>query len=332
MSDDDDFLVSHILTEDEVLVTGLLFADFDEQQIHRCSDRTNRTRFNSKYGASPTVICTLYEDLQKSSAVDRSVVPHRIMRLEGSPENFKWLLRSMMYVKKYPLEDEFEIYFHLTARYAPGQISNVTEKNQYLKYLKVTWPDDFAFADIWIMSINGTHIWIEEPSHEIYSMDTDYFSHKFNKAGINYKLGIALASGWLLWMNGPFKAGQNYLSIFVQEGLEQRLIHLGKKAIGDSAYKGHEEAVCYPNVCDSDAVRKFKSRALKRHEDFNGMTKTFKILRNCFRHGVGKIAAAFESVAVICQYKIETDDPLYDILIESVVYGNGDQERVPVED
>ena len=40
-SSDDDLLVSHILTEDKVLVTGLLLADFDEQQIHRCSNQTN---------------------------------------------------------------------------------------------------------------------------------------------------------------------------------------------------------------------------------------------------------------------------------------------------
>ena len=69
----------------------------------------------------------------------------------------------------------------------------------------------------------------------------------------------------------------------------------------------------YPNLSDSHGVQQFKFRALKRHESFNGMTKTFEILRNCFRHGIGKIGAAFESVAVICQYKIETDKPLYDL-------------------
>ena len=172
------------------------------------------------------------------------------------------------------------------------------------------------------MTVDGTHIWIAEPGHEEYSQDSKYFSHKFNKAGVNYELGIAIASGRLLWMNGPFKAGQNDLNIFVKEGLEQRLLLLKKKAIGDGIYRGHEKAVSYPNYSDSYGVKKFKSRALKRHEDFNGMTKTFKILSGRFRHGVGKIAAAFESVAVICQYKIERDEPLFDVLIEDVVFGN----------
>ena len=132
-------------------------------------------------------------------------------------------------------------------------------------------------------------------------------------------------------MNGPFKAGRNDLNIFIEEGLEARLLHLKKKAIGDGIYKGHDKAVSFPNKHDSYGVKKFKSRALHRHEDFNGMTKTFRILSGRFRHGVGKIARAFESVAVICQYKIEADEPLYDVLVEDIVFG-GPQEPVIDDD
>ena len=277
-----DVLVTHILTELEMLTEGLLLANYSKQQMQRCGERTNRSRFNSKFGASPAVICTIYEDLQKSSAKDTNINPPRLMRMEGSRANLTWLLRSMIYLKKYPLEGDFETIFHLSPRYARGQIWETIEKIQYLKFQKVTWSDDYASADIWIMTVDGTHVWIEEPGHAIYSQDSRYFSHKFNKAGINYELGISIASGRLIWMNGPFKAGRNDLNIFIEEGLEQRLLLLGKKAIGDGIYRGHEEAISYPNYNDSYGVKKFKSRALKRHEDFNGMTKTFKILNNRF--------------------------------------------------
>ena len=123
----------------------------------------------------------------------------------------------MMYLQKYPLKDQFETYFELTTQYARSHIWTVIEKIQHLKFQKVNWPDDFAFADIWVMSVDGTHVWIEEPSHEIYSMDLEYFSHKFNKAGINYKLGIALNLGELLWMNESFKAGKNDLKILAKK-------------------------------------------------------------------------------------------------------------------
>ena len=52
------------------------------------------------------------------------------------------------------------------------------------------------------MTVDGTHVWIEEPGHEIHSQDSQYFSHKFNKAGINYELGVSIALGRLIWMNG----------------------------------------------------------------------------------------------------------------------------------
>ena len=45
------------------------------------------------------------------------------------------------------------------------------------------------------------------------------------------------------------------------------------------------------------------------------MTKCFQILRQAFRHGVGKIGTAFEAVAVVCQYKIEAEEPLYLFLL-----------------
>jgi len=222
----------------------------------------------------------------------------------------------MMYLRKYPLESDFETFFSLTARYARGQIWETIEKIRYLKSKKITWPDDLGFEDIWILTVDGTHVWIEEPSGQF---DSKYWSHKFNKAGVNFELGIAISSGKLIWMNGPFKAGRSDKTIFVEDGLKQRLLDLGKKAIGDKAYSGHKEAISIPNIFDSYGVKKFKSRALKRHEAFNGMTKAFRILSGRFRHGVGKIGSAFESVAVICQYKIETDEPLFDVLVEDIV-------------
>ena len=74
-------------------------------------------------------------------------------------------------------------------------------------------------------------MWLYEPDHPEFSMDSEYYSHKFNKAGINYELGIAIATGKLIWLNGPFKAGKNDLHIFTTEGLKMRLLMLNKKGI-----------------------------------------------------------------------------------------------------
>ena len=303
----------HVVTAAEMLQEGLLSVKYNENMLNRCSNKANNFRFNSTFGVTPETLCEIYRDLQVSDAEDNSNPP-KSMRLKGSKSNLRWFLRAIFYLRKYPTEDDIERELEVNKGWARKRIWDIIEKIQFLKFLKIAWPDDFGGNDEWIMTVDGTHVWIAEPRHPVFSQDSDYYSHKFNKAGINYELGISLTSNNLIWMNGPFKAGKNDKIIFTEGGLKERLLHLHKKAIGDGGYAGHHEAVSTPNSHDSRQVKLFKSRALKRHEDFNGMTKNFQILRERFRHSVKKVARAFESVAVICQYKIEREEPLFDIL------------------
>ena len=105
----------------------------------------------------------------------------------------------------------------------------------------------------------------------------------FNRVGINYKLGIAIVENKLIWIKGLFKADKNDISIFTKHGLKNRLLNLNKKkTIDDSGYHGHYNCIFTPNAHYSQPVRAFKSRALKRHETFNGQTNVFKILRQQF--------------------------------------------------
>ena len=94
---------------------------------------------------------------------------------------------------------------------------------------------------------------------------------------------------------------------------------LKKKAIGDSGYSGHHKVISTYNAHDLNSVKLFKSRALKQHKAFNGMTKSFGIIQTRFRHGSFKVGIAFEAVCVICQYKIESEEPLFDVLIQDVL-------------
>jgi len=223
-------------------------------------------------------MCQIYEDLQISDGEDMTTDPPTSMRLEGSEKNLVWFLRSVYYLRKYPTQDDLERELAVNKGWASTKIWKVMVKIQYLKHKKVAWPDDLGGEDVWILTVDGTHVWIYEPGHPLFSQDSEFYSHKFNKAGINYELGICLASRKLVWMNGPFKAGKNDLTVFVGGGLRDRLRALGKKAIGDGIYKANQDTVSYPNSHDSRSVKKFKSRALKGHKAFNGMMKSFQIL------------------------------------------------------
>ena len=309
----------HIVTVGVMQYHGLRLSGLSERQLRRAKDKTNKFRFNSAFGALPAVLCSIYEDLNNSTAFDDKYDPPRPMRLKASKINFTWFLRTVLYLRKYPTEDDFERNLNINIHHGRDKIWNMVRRIQLLQFIKITWPDELGGNNIWIMSVDGTHCWIAEPGHPNFSQDSEYYSHKFNKAGINYELGIALATGKLIWMNGPFKAGRNDLNIFTQEGLEERLRILGKKSLGDGGYAGHHETVSSPNAHDSYQVKRFKSRGLKRQEDFNGMTKVFNILKHRFRHPLHKFPVAFEAVCVICQYKIESDEPLYDILVEALL-------------
>jgi hypothetical protein len=119
-------------------------------------------------------------------------------------------------------------------------------------------------------------------------------------------------------MKGPYAAGANDLKVFITKGLEQQLLADGIKAIGDGGYHGHQKSISAPNPHDSAGVRLFKSRALKRHETFNGLMKNFDSLSGRFRHSVARFENCFEAVCVICQYQIEIELPLFDIIVEGM--------------
>ena len=275
-SNDDNSLITHVVTPTEMMTTGLTIMGYTQERLSRCRPATNKLRFKRTFGVTARTMVTIYEDLQRITDVN--------MRLEGSKRNLNWFLRTIFYLRKYLTEDDIERELNVNKDYARQKIWDVMKKIQYLKHKKITWPRDFGGDNIWVISVDGTHVWLFEPSHPEFSQDSEYFSHKFNKAGINYKLGISLATGNLVWMNGPWKAGKSDLQIFIGGGLRNKLLAVGKKAIGDGIYRGYQDVVSYPNSQDSRPVAKFKSRALKRHKTFNGMTKCFQILRQAFCH------------------------------------------------
>jgi hypothetical protein len=78
-------------------------------------------------------------------------------------------------------------------------------------------------------------------SRQDWSQDRPYYSHIYNKAGVNYELGVSISYSRLLWMNSPFKAGKSDSSVFRDRGLKEKLRSIGKKAIGDRGYNEHTE-------------------------------------------------------------------------------------------
>jgi len=300
-----------VYTSDELLKIGLRLVNYTVRRIKRATRKTNIERFVGHFGGKPDVISLIWEDLQLTDNEEAKIgkddlfIDHYLMALHA--------------LKRYPTELEREAAFDISHAYGRDWVWFFVYKIRCLKYDKILWPEDNFGDDLWVITVDGTHCWIQEPRHESWSMDTRYFSHKFGKAALNYELGIALSTSRLVWMNGPFPAGESDNKTFKTRGLMKKLEETGKRGIADGGYPGHPQLLSTPNNHDSKAVKKFKSRALKRHEKFNGMTKTFGCLSGRFRHSIDRFTHCFEAVCVICQYQLENGEPLYDIMIEELL-------------
>ena len=301
--------VTSILTPKEIMKIGLkLIVGFKRQRIRRARRKTNVERFKGFFGASPAVYAEVWEDLQKTDVVEARVPPQ--------DRNAKHFLMAMHHLKRYPTELEREAMFDISRMWGRDWCWYFIEKVQALKAQKIVWPD--KWDDVWAMTVDGQHCWVHEQLHPIWSQDPQYFSHKYGKAGLNYELAISLFKSQVVSMKGPYTTGANNSKVFITKGLEQQLLADGIKAIGDGGYHGHQKSISTPNPHDSAGVRLFKSRALKRQETFNGLMKNFDSLSGRFRHSVARFENCFEAVCVICQYQIEIELPLFDIIVEGM--------------
>ncbi len=310
-SDDELNGVTVVFTPDDILKIGLKLVHYTNKRIKRSRKSRNIERFKSHFGAVPVVVANIFDDLQLTG------------KLPEDKRNVNHLLMAMHTLKCYPLNDEREALFDINRNDAAKISWYFIERIRALKEEKIVWPtkngsDKEDDDEIWVITVDGIHFWVKEPEHATWSLDEAYYSHKYNKAGLDYELGISLTGG-LVWMNGPFPAGRSDRTIFAQDGLKAKLLASQKKAIGDRGYTGHQEAVSTPNNHDDRSVKKFKSRALKRHEKFNGRIKSFGALAGRFRHSKDYFTYAAEAACVICQYEVEVGEPLFDILIEDIL-------------
>lgn len=310
-SEDDDDGTVDLPSPEEILKLGLLKLHFSEQRTAQNKLSRRIAWFQSGYGCPPYVVYEMWSDLHTTEVVAARIEPLEV-NFQIDIADF---LMTLEWLHCYQPESRREGHTGLSTKTIRKRCWYYAEKLQALKAQKIVWPDDIPLDTIWLMTVDGTHFMLNEPQHPEFSQDKDFYSHKKNRAGWCYELGICLYKNALIWMKGPFKAGQNDKNNFAAPGgLKEVLAQQGLKAIGDKFYNGHPDEVSCYNRYDSLEVKKFKSRALVRQEKFNGYLKQFDILDQRFRHlGIKKFATCFESVAVVCQYRIELECPLEEL-------------------
>jgi hypothetical protein len=155
-----------VFTEQEVLRTGLSILHYTKKKIRRAKRATNLDRFKGHYGVLPVVVCELIQDLQ-TELTGKLYIPRKKMVLQ-------FLLMALHHLKRYPTELEREPLFDISFSQGRLWIWYFIERIRALKQLKIRWPDDGFGDDIWVLTVDGQHCWIQEPQHPTWSMHSTH--------------------------------------------------------------------------------------------------------------------------------------------------------------
>lgn len=157
------------------------------------------------------------------------------------------------------------------------------------------------------ISVDGTEFQIYQQYPK-----KQFYSYKYNSAGLRYEVAVCIRTGDIVWINGPFNAGQYTDLMIFWFGLKQKLLFAGEKAQADGIYECEATCIC-PNQFDAARVQWLKNDVRARHETVNKRLKQFGVLKQVFRQELSKHKAVFECVAVITQIAIRNGEELYEV-------------------
>ena len=160
------------------------------------------------------------------------------------------------------------------------------------------------------VSVDGTDFRVQQ----FQPYDEKWKSHKFEAPRLRYEVGVAIQTGYIVWLNGPFKAGEfNDIMIFRQA--LKGMLKNGERVEADKGYLGEHAHIDVPNDMlglDPDQKRR-KTIVRYRHETCNKRFKQWNCLKQVFRHQIHKHVEVFNAVAVLTQLSIENGWPLFQV-------------------
>ena len=138
-----------------------------------------------------------------------------------------------------------------------------------------------------------------------------FYLHKFKSNGLSFEVGVCIQTGHIVWLNDPFRAGKNDITI-AQQALF-RALDEGEMVEADGGYAGEEHYIKVPKDAISREQSKMKQAARSHHKSANSCLKIFQILKKEFCHVLTKHSSVVHAVAVITQLNIEDGYPLYSV-------------------
>jgi len=300
-----------ILSPSEVRMKGL------EQIGVRRFPRTTASQellFRQHYGSSSITLADMWCDLHETDLQDAKLTSD-----ESTPYGFKMFLMAHFFLWTYPKNRGIiQSRFHMNKNYCGGKhLWRWIKKFQAMKEEVIIWGDylDDPDTEKYALTVDCTDLRNWEPaSHPFYNVDRQEMSSKHKHAAKKFEIALAVFHQQIAFISGPYSGGTHDLKVFRKE-LKHRIMN-GKLVIADRGYissKLDEQMLCTPSWFDHPDVLNFKSRARLRHETLNGRMHNYKTMRDTWRHGGKKLGIAFEAVAVIIQYQMDSGEELFSL-------------------
>lgn len=229
---------------EEVLQRGLPLVGFEQKRIDSVNDKKNNSRFRTHCASSPLVISIVWDMLLTADNENAWVSP--------DIANFNYFLMAIDFLACHPTENEGEARFGVSDRTHRKWNWFCVKKIAALKLEVIKWPDRWSNPfnpqdpdeeTTFIVSVDGVHCAIEEPTLATLAKQQKYYSHKFGSAAYCYEIAMSIFTDKCVWIEGPFPAGKHDISIFrskLKGFMKQNAA--GKLAIGDRGYRGEPMA------------------------------------------------------------------------------------------
>jgi hypothetical protein len=298
------------LTVDDIFKIGMVYAGHDfTKPSYKEATAFDCRHFNSAYILSPEAILKIFDDLH---SVD--IGEHHIKN-----PCLKYLFMTLSWWAEYRTFNNMagkKDRWGVTEKTIEKYVWQYTWAVEALAQTKVVWPfeegDDMP-KEIFLATVDGVHFKVYEMRQ---TPNKNMKSPKSGGAAVAYELAISIWNGKLVWINGPFPAGETDIVIFQKPGGLKSKIPANKRLIGDKIYLSQPE-VSGRNPTHSKTVATFVERMKARHEVFNRRIKSFNILKNCFRSKtkdrLKRHKSVLTAICVAVQYDLENGKPLFDV-------------------
>jgi len=167
---------------------------------------------------------------------------------------------------------------------------------------QIQWENRYAtnsHCNVYI-TVDGTDFKIKEPR----PFSPAWYSHKFNGPAVRYEVGICIATGWIVWFNGPYKPGDYPDLKLAQECGLHECLDEDERYIADGTY------TCNQALIPHDIANHYESVYMQwcrtRHEATNKLFKLFKVVCNKFERSPFKHGLFVHAIAQIVQLGIMT--------------------------